>query len=356
MDTRAHLAALSTATGLSGYEQAVRDLVRTAWEPLVDEIRSDALGNLIAVKRGTQTDGPRRALMLAAHSDEIGLMVTGTKEGFVRFTTVGGIDLRTIVGQEVVVHGRRELPGIIATRPPHVLSAEDRSKAIPIKDLYVDVGMTADEIDDWVRVGDLISMRVPFTELSGSFVAGKAFDDRTGVAALSVCLETLQSLAHRWDVYLVATSQEEVGLRGALVSAYGLAPDIAIAIDVTFGAQQGVSERQSVKMDGGPAIGLGQNIHPAVLAGLKKVAAAYELKNQIEVIPGASGTDGWAVQVSRDGIPTGLVSIPLRYMHTVVETVSIADVERTGKLLAWYAADLREDICSEIYALGDDES
>jgi len=356
LDTRAHLAALSTATGISGYEQAVRNLLRTVWEPLVDEIRSDPLGNLIALKRGTQTDEPRRAIMLAAHSDEIGLMVTGTKEGFVRFTTVGGIDLRTIVGQEVVVHGRRDLPGIIATRPPHVLSTKERSQAIPIKDLYVDVGLPAKEIKDWVRVGDLISMRVPFTELSGSFVAGKAFDDRTGIAALSVCLDTLQGLAHTWDVYCVATSQEEVGLRGALVSAYGLAPDIAIAVDVTFGAQQGVSERESVKMDGGPAIGLGQNVHPAVLAGLKKVAASYELKNQIEVIPGASGTDGWAIQVARDGVPTGLVSIPLRYMHTVVETVSICDVERTGRLLAWYAADLKDDVCCEMYALGDDQS
>ena len=355
-DTQAHLRTLSETNGISGYEGAIRDLLRAAWEPLVDELRSDALGNLIALKRGTQTSEPRRAIMLAAHSDEIGLMVTGSQEGFLRFTTVGGIDLRTIVGQEVVVHGRRELPGIIATRPPHVLSAKERSKAIPLKELYVDIGLTASEIDELVRVGDLISMRCDYVELANGYAAGKAFDDRTGVAALTLCLQTLQGLSHAWDVYVVATSQEEVGLRGALVSAYGLAPDVAIAIDVTFGAQQGVSERESVKMNGGPALALGPNVHPAVLAGLKRVAGAYELKHQLEIIPGASGTDGWAIQVARGGIPTGLVSIPLRYMHTVVETVAIADVERTGKLLAWYAADLREDLVSEIYALGADES
>lgn len=355
MDVRALLKELSEASGVSGYEDAIRSSFAAAVEPLVDELRADSLGNLIALKRGRSTSTCRRSIMLAAHSDEIGLMVTGFERGFLRFTTVGGVDLRTIVGQEVTVHGQRDLAGIVATRPPHVLPPDQCKKAIPIENLFIDVGLPADRLEATVQVGDLVTMRRDFIKLAGDFVSGKAFDDRTGVVSLVVCLDALRQLDHSWDVYAVATSQEEVGLRGATVSAYGIAPDVAIAIDVTFGMQQGVSETEAVKMDGGPALGMGPNVHPAMLKRLQETAETYELKHQLEIVPGRSGTDAWAIQVTRDGVPTGLVSIPLRYMHTSVETVSIKDIERTGRLLAWFIAGLDEDFAAGLCQVGGNE-
>jgi putative aminopeptidase FrvX len=340
---------LSDSHGVSGYEAAPREIARRAMEPYVDDVRVDALGNLIAWRRGEQEEGaPRRSIMLAAHIDEIGLMVTGLDAGFIRFTNVGGVDLRTIVGQEVMVHGTRSLPGIVASLPPHVLTAQEREQPIPQEKLFIDIGYAADELKELVSIGDLITLRREMLELSEGYVAGKAFDDRTGVVAMALCLETLSGLRHSWDVYAVATTQEEVGLRGALVSAYGIAPSTAIAIDVGFGQQQGVNEAESIAMDGGPAIAMGPNIHPLMHRRLVSTAKQYELKYQQEVAGGRTGTDAWAIQVTREGIPTALLSIPLRYMHTTVETVCIRDIQRTARLMALFIADLDADFAAEL--------
>lgn len=343
MDLVMHLKQLTMATGLSGYEAGARSVIQQAWQPLADEFRTDALGNLIALKRGTRPAGaPTRAILLAAHMDEIGLMITGHEGAFLRFTRVGGVDLRTILGQEVTVHGRRELAGVVSSRPPHVLSEEERSAPVPADKLFIDVGLTADELPKLVQVGDLVSMRRETIELAEGYLSGKAMDDRAGVASLTVCLEELQRLHHEWDVYAVATTQEEVGLKGAMVSAYGTAPTAAIAVDVGFGAQPGVSEEESIEMDGGPAIAIGPNIHPRLHEALVQAATAHELKYQLEVAPGQTGTDAWAIQVAREGIPSALLSVPLRYMHTSVETLCLRDVQRTGRLMALTISALDE--------------
>ncbi len=343
MDLVRLLRELSQANGVSGYEDETREVARRAFEPYSDELHTDALGNLIALRRRTRDGVPRRSIMLAAHTDEIGLMVKGLERGLIRFTRVGGVDVRTIVGQEVVVHGKRPLPGIVASRPPHVLSQEDRQSPIPIDKLFIDVGLPEDILAQEVRVGDIITLRRDMIELAEGFVAGKAFDDRAGVASLALCLEALHGMQHTWDVYAVATSQEEVGLRGAIVSAYHLAPDVAIAVDVGFGTQAGVTESESIKMNGGPAIAKGPNAHPAVHDRLVSTAEDHEIPYQIEIVPGASGTDGWAIQVAREGVPTAILSIPLRYMHTSVETLSIKDVQRTARLMARFIAGLDEE-------------
>jgi tetrahedral aminopeptidase len=340
---------LSQATGVSGYETEASAIARRAFESHADALSTDALGNVIALKRGDRpTDAPRRAIMLAAHADEVGLMVKGYEEGFLRFTTVGGVDVRTIVGQEVVVHGVRPLPGIVGSRPPHVLSAEERQKAVPLDDLFIDVGLSPESLRQAVHVGDLITMRRELVELAEGYVAGKAFDDRTGVVSLALCLEDLATLRHSWDVYAVATSQEEVGLRGATVSAYGVAPDVAIAVDVGFGAQQGVEEKDSIAMAGGPSIAKGPNIHPAMFDRLVETAKMHEVTHQIEYAAGATGTDAWAIQVAREGIPTALLSLPLRYMHTSVETICVRDMERTGRLMALFIAGLDEAFATQM--------
>ncbi|HHX64285.1 MAG TPA: M42 family metallopeptidase, partial [Chloroflexi bacterium] len=270
------------------------------------------------------------------------------EKGFIRFTNVGGVDVRTILGQEVLVHGRRPLIGIIGSHPPHVTPPEERNKPIPMDKLFIDVGLTEERLHQEVRVGDMITMRRDFLSLAEGYVSGKSFDDRAGVVSLALCLEMLAGMRHEWDVYAVATSQEEVGLRGAQVSAYGIAPDIAIAVDVGFGAQQGVSENESIAMDGGPAIAMGPNIHPAMYERLVAIARDHELKYQTEVAAGATGTDAWAIQVARSGIPCGLLSIPLRYMHTSVETICIRDIERTARLMALFIAGLDENFASAL--------
>ena len=339
----------SEASGVSGYEVEAGAIVRRAFEPLVDELSGDALGNVTALKRGDRpADTPRRTIMLAAHLDEIGLMAQGWERGFIRFTTVGGVDLRTIVGQEVVVHGRQPLIGVIGSRPPHVLSAEERQKAIPLDDLFVDVGLSEERLAERVAIGDLITMRREFVELAEGYVSGKAFDDRAGVVALAVCLDHLRTLRHSWDVYAVATSQEEVGVRGATVSAFGVAPDVGIAVDVGFGAQQGVDERETITMGGGPSIARGPIYHPLLGERLAETARAHEVTHQFEYDARGSGTDAWAIQVAREGVPTALLSVPLRYMHTSVETVCVQDIERTGRLMALLIAGLDEAFATQI--------
>jgi len=341
------LKSLSEASGVSGYEDEVRELVLEAFTPLADEVRTDAMGNVIALKRG-QGSEPRRRIMLAGHMDEIGLMVTVLEKGFLRFTQVGGYDVRTLLGQEVLVHGQRTLPGVIGTRPPHVLSPEECNKPVPMDQLFIDVGLTPDELKVAVQVGDLITIRRPFTELQNGLVAGKAFDDRAAVAAIAFCLDLLQTLQHEWDVFAVATVQEEVGLRGATTSTFGVAPDVGIAIDVGFGKQPGVTEEHAIELGKGPSLGVGPYLHPGMFRSLKRAAEENEIPFQTEVAPGSTGTDANAIQITREGIPTGLLGIPLKSMHTSVETLSVKDVERTGRLMAQFIASLDGSFMDEL--------
>jgi endoglucanase len=341
MEVTTFLRRLSEAAGVSGYEGSIRELVQSQFQQFADEVRTDRLGNVVALRQGEGPD-QRPRVMLAGHMDEIGLIVTQLKEGFLQFTTVGGIDPRVLLSQEVVVHGRRELPGIVGSRPPHVLPAEERRKPLRTDQLYIDVGLAQQDLEQLVRVGDLVTINRPFIELRNGWVAGKAMDDRAAVAAIAFCLQELSHTHHRWDVYAVATVQEEVGLRGAITSTYEIMPQVGIAIDVGFGAAPGQAERVSIGMDKGPAIAMGGNIHPQVHRSLVDAARAWEIPHQIEAVPGRTGTDAWAMQVTQEGVPTGLLSIPLRYMHTSVEMLVIRDIERTGRLLATFISRLND--------------
>ncbi len=352
MDTSALLKQLSNATGPSGYEKPARDLIQSEFERLADEVRTDKLGNLIALKRGGQTGEPtRRSVMLAAHMDEIGLMVTDIEEGFLRVAHVGGVDDRQLLAQAVLVHGRRDLPGVVSSRPPHLMPPDERNKVVPVRDLFVDVGLSTQEVDELVRVGDLVSFRQEAIELKNGLLTGKALDNRVSVTALLFCLEALQGLRHAWDVYAVATVQEEVGLKGAITSAYGLAPDLAIAIDGTYGKQKGAPENRTFPLGKGPTIGIGPNFHPKLYQALVEQTKELEIPYHVEAAPGSSGTDAWAIQVSRQGVATALLSIPLRNMHSPVEVVSVKDVERTGRLMAHFVAGLAPDFLESLNLL-----
>jgi len=330
---------LSEANGVSGYEHEVRQIVQEEFGRLADQVRTDALGNVIALKKGIGPE-PRPAILIATHMDEIGLIVSTLEEGFLHFQQVGGYDDRVLLGQEVLVHGRRTLAGIIGARPPHVLSAEERGQPVSYDKLRIDVGLSPEELPRVVRVGDLVTMKRELIELQGGMVAGKALDDRSAVAAAAVCLEELGRMRHRWDVYAVATVQEEVGCKGAITSTFALEPDVGVAIDVTWARQPGTQDEDTYELGKGPTIGCGPNFHPKLQDALIETAKKLEISHHLEPAARPGGTDAWAIQVSREGIPAALISIPLRNMHTPVETVSIKDIERTGRLLAAFITQL----------------
>lgn len=350
MDIPALLKKLSEATGLSGHESEIRSIVLDEFGRYADETRTDKIGSAIALKRGRATGKRRRQIMFATHMDEIGLMVSGLRHGFLRVSAIGGIDPRVQLGQEVIVHARQELPGIISSTPPHLLKPEDRNKTISIENLWIDIGLSDQRANRLIRIGDLVSIRREVIELKNGLLAGKAFDNRASVAAVAVCLEQLNHLQHRWDVAAVATVQEESTLLGASASAFDLSPDVAIAIDVTFARQNGSTGNEVFPLDKGPTIGIGPNMHPRMTQRLIDTAKKIELDYQIEPMAGSSGTDGWAIQVTHAGIPTGVVSIPIRSMHTPVEIIAPKDVERTGRLLAAFVASLDEEFYKTLNA------
>jgi endoglucanase len=344
--------------GPSGAETKVAELVRTLAGDTVADVRIDALGNLIARRPGavaTRGGTPPGRIMLAAHMDEIGLVVTRVEQGFLHVARVGGVDPRSLLGQEVTVYPsgpgseahRNGLPGYVGSRPPHLLSDEERRKVIPMHDLRVDLGRPPAFFEQGiVRVGDRIVWRGPATELLDGRLATKALDNRASVAVMLGALGYLAAMHHTWDVIAVATVQEELGLRGATTAAFGVAPDLAVALDVTFGNTPGVSDDETFPMDKGPTIGVGPNLHPGMVKRLRQTADDLELPYHLEAMAAHTGTDAWAIQITREGIPTGLLSIPVRNMHSSVETVALGDLDRTARLLAAYIARLDDTTLS----------
>ena len=351
MDIFKHLQMLTETPGPSGYEHSVAAAIEEAWRPYVDSFTRDRVGNLIALKQG-QGKEPRPRLLLAAHMDEIALMVSQIEAhngyGFLRLTNVGGVDIRHLYGQLVIVHGRRDLPGVLGSLPAAMLPEDKRDKAFGFEALVADVGLPLDEVKAQVSIGDFISFRQPLRRLLSNRVAGKALDNRASVAAVTVCLENLRGRDHEWDVVAVATAQEETRLLGAFTSAYAQQPAAAVAIDVTFGKGPGASDERTFELGGGPVLEVGPNVHPGMYQALKDAATALEMKFDTGTHSRASGTDAFGLQIAREGVPTGLVSIPLRYMHTMVESLDTADVERCGRLLGEFIARLDDQFLDKL--------
>jgi len=326
---------LSNACGVAGREDEVRDLMKELLKPNVDEIREDKLGNVIGVKKGKKD---ATTVMLAAHMDEIGLMVKNiTKEGFLQFAKIGGIDDRILIAQKVLVHtDKRSITGIIGSKPPHILKEEEKKKVIEADDLFIDVGAKdkQDAQKMGVRVGDAVSFDIKFTRVGKDTVVGKAFDDRVGCAAL---IETMRKLSKvDCTIYVVGTIQEEVGLRGATIAAFQLYPDVGIALDVTVaGDVPGVKEVEApAKMRAGPALTVadaGLITHPKVLRLFIDSAEENKIPYQLET--GMRGTtDAAKIALTKEGVPSGVISIPTRYIHSPASLLSLKDVENAVKL------------------------
>jgi endoglucanase len=346
-DQAEFLKSIISVSGLSGYETPVRQLIAARWQDLADEIGISKLGSLQALKRGSGSE-PRPAILLAAHMDAIGMMVTRIVDGYLHVAEIGAIDARVLPGQPVVVHGREALPGTIVMPPKWLLPPDNKSGPVRLENLLIDTGLPEKKVRELVRLGDLVSFGSEPATLGKKYLAGHSLDNRASVAALTRCLEALQTSLHVWDVWAVATVQEEETLGGAATSAFDLRPKLAVAVDVTFGAGPGSPPEKTFGLGKGPVLGWGPNIHPGVHNAFKKSAERLEMNTQMEVLPAHSGTDAYALQVASEGIPTMVIYIPLRYMHTPVEVVHLKDIERTGRLLAEFIAGLAEDFMETI--------
>jgi tetrahedral aminopeptidase len=325
------------APGIPGHEDAVRPIVIEALTPLVDEISVDALGNVIARKHGN--GGPR--LMFAAHMDEIGFIVRYVDDnGFVRLQNVGGFDARVLPSQRVLVHTRdgSVLRGALqlATKPTHILQP-DEIKPPRLTDLYVDLGMSPDDVNQAVEIGDMVTFDRTL-ERVGQTVMSKSLDDR---ASLFMMIEALRAVGpHQAEIVAVATTQEEVGLRGARPAAYSVDPDVGIALDVTIaGDIPGFESSERVsKLGDGVAIKIFDSSHipnHKLIRHLRDIAEKHGIKHQLEVLS-RGGTDAGAMQLSRAGMPVITVSLPTRYLHTVNEMANVDDIQAEIDLLARY--------------------
>ncbi len=341
------LKTLSDMRAISGQEYRITDEIAAMFRPYADEVSIDRLGSVIAVKRCGKKNAKK--VMIEAHCDEIGLMVSGIDErGFLSFINIGGVDPRILPSAEVVVHGKKELIGVIGAKPPHLQESGEQDKSAKIKDMAIDVGLDGKDAKSLVSIGDPVTLRQSCWELLGGQISGKTLDDRAGAAALLAVMRALEKEKLAVDVYAVAAVQEEVGCRGAKTAAYGIMPDLAVAVDVCHGITPDNSEN-AFENGSGTVISLGPNIHPKIAKRLIKTAKKHDIKMSIDVDGGDTGTDAWVIQVAGNGIPTALLSIPLKYMHTSVETVSADDVKATAALLEQFIkgldGELEEWLC-----------
>lgn len=333
------LTKLSNAHGISGSEGNIKAILEEELRPYADEIRTDKMGNLIAVKNGK---GP--SIMLAAHMDEIGLMVKYIDDkGFLRFVKIGGWFDQTLHSQRVIVHTNNgPIPGVIGCKPPHVMKEEDKKSPVKSDDMFIDVGAKDKEDAEkmGIEVGTPISLDREVKKLANGKITGKAFDNRAGCAIVIETMRQLSDMDIKATIYVVGTVQEEVGLKGARTSAFGLEPDVALAVDTTIpGDHPGIDKKDSVIDTGkGPAItvvdasGRGLIASPQVIKWLRAAGDKNDIPYQMEVGDGGT-TDATAIHLTREGIPTGTLSVPTRYIHSPVEVLDIADLKHSVNLL-----------------------
>lgn len=329
--------------GPSGYEAVVAQKAKELLSPLVDEVSVDRLGSVIGLRRCGKPQAKR--LLIDAHLDEIGLIVTGIEEGFLRFAAIGGVDPRMLPARELTILTKPQpLFGVVACLPPHVQTAADHDKSVAVEDLRVDVGMTQAEAEKAIPIGTPMVYRESCFRLAGDQVCGKALDDRSCFTILLRMAELLRDAPLDVDLYIMGSVREEVSGTGAIVGTNAVAPDWCIATDVTFGMTPGLSEDQvPCKLHGGPAIGMGPNMTWALTERMAEKAKALGIPYQLEIMEGHTGTNGWHMQTCLEGIPTAIVSLPLKYMHSPIEVVSLEDMEHTAQLLAAFVRDLGKE-------------
>lgn len=339
MDIQKTLEQLCAANGPSGFEGPVAELAQKLLEPLVDGVYTTRLGSVVGVRRCGKENAPR--LLLDAHLDEIGLLITGQEEGFLRFRTIGGVDPRMLCDREVTLLTDPPTYGIVTCMPPHLQSREELDKSTPISELFIDIGYKGDEVR--VPVGTPGTFRGGCAPLGEEQFFGKALDDRACIVTILRGLELLAGKELRVDLYVLFSTREEVSAAGAAAAVWQIAPQMCVAVDVTHGETPDGPKDKTFKLGGGPAIGIGPNMTRWMSRRLCQVAEQNEINYQREVMEGHSGTNAWPMQISREGVATAVLSLPLKYMHTPIEVVNAADMESVARLLAAFVADPGEE-------------
>jgi endoglucanase len=325
---------LTDIFAVSGDEYDVSKAAAELLEPYVDSVEIDVFGNVIGFKSCGIEGAP--TLLLDAHIDQIGFLVTKvTDEGFLRFVGMG-VDPRMLPGSELVVKTQNHgiIPGIVATLPPHMQKPGDNKKAVPIDEMFLDIGMTPEEAKSKVRVGDYMTFALNSFDLQGDAVCGKAMDDRACFVCILHAMELLKDAELKVNIVVVGATKEEQGGHGALAVGYRVMPEYAIAIDVCHAKTPDSGDQVSEELGKGPAITMGINSRPKFAKRMMEVARAKQIPYQLEIEPGATGTDAWAYQPIKEGICTLVMSLPLKYMHSPVEVLKMSDVENLGKLVA----------------------
>lgn len=347
MDQRARefLNKILSVPGVSGYEQPVQALVHEYAESFADELHTDLHGNLIA---GSNVDAPTR-VMLAGHCDQIGLIVSHIDEsGFLYCQTVGGWDPQQLVGQSMTVWTENgAISGVIARKPIHLLDESERKQVVKTDDMWVDIG--ADSLEtaaNRVSIGDSVTLRLGATELLNNLVTAPALDNRTGLWVVVEAHRRAQATGIRCALFTASTVQEEIGLRGARTAAYSVNPHIGIAVDVTHATDCPTldpKQKGDIRLGQGPVIVRGPNINPRVCQALRQSATDGDIPFQMAALGRAAPNDSNALQVSRQGVATGLLGVPNRYMHSAVEVCSLDDLDNAADLLAAFITSLTAD-------------
>jgi tetrahedral aminopeptidase len=329
----------------SGYERAIQDVVRAWASPLAAKVQTDRHGNVIAA---LNPEGSPR-ILLAGHCDQIGLMVQHIDEnGYLYVQPIGGWDMQILLGQKLTVWTRQgPLVAVVSRRAPHLLTTEERNKVPLFTDVWLDLGFKdRKEAQEAVRPGDAATFELGVREMRNGMVASPGLDDKVGVWTVMEALRLLQGRPLQAAVFAVSTVQEEVGLRGATTSAYGVHPAVGIAVDVCHATDTPGNDKKNLgecKLGGGPALYRGPNINPRVFDELERTAVTAEIPIQLRGAPRATGTDANVIQITREGVAVGLLGIPNRYMHSPVEVCSLNDLDQAAQLLAEFCVGVRSD-------------
>ncbi len=344
MNIKEVLFELSELNAISGMEYRAFDKVKELFSPYVTTVEKDALHNVIAIKKSKNKDA--ETLLLDAHMDEIGLVIMGvTDEGFLRVSNLNGVDRRHILAAEVTVHAESgDYYGIVTVKPPHLSTPAEKGKNLPYDEIYIDMGFSASKAKKLFKTGDFVTFISKQSELQGSIVTGKSFDDRACVVAILYAMEKLKDVELPFNIAVVLSAQEEVGMRGTRAATYAVKPTEAIALDVCHAHTPDASRDRTFPMSKGPVVTIAPILSREMAKKLIKIAGDENIPVQKDVTTGMTGTNAFGIFQQHEGVKTALISIAIKYMHSIVETLDTKDIKNTGKLLYEYIMNKKEEM------------